>query len=59
MLKVLCLIGVAGLVALGLLTVLRAPTYTTWKLAILAGEFGHWLAGLALAVACIALAHLL
>jgi acetyl esterase/lipase len=45
-----------ALAAVSLLTVVRAPDYIwTWKLAIIAGEFGHWLvllpAGLAL-VAC-------
>jgi acetyl esterase/lipase len=34
----------AALATLGLLTVFRAPPWSPWKLAILAGEFGHWLA---------------
>jgi len=33
-----------ALFALGLLTVLRSPDWLDWKLALLAGEFGHWLA---------------
>jgi acetyl esterase/lipase len=33
-----------ALFALGLLTVRPAPPWSPWKLAILAGEFGHWLA---------------
>jgi acetyl esterase/lipase len=50
------LIILSAVVALvSLLTVVRAPDWVwTWKLAILAGEYGHWLvllpAGLALAV---------
>lgn len=44
---------VAALVSL--LTVVRAPDYVwTWKLAILAGEFGHWLVLLPLGVALLA-----
>lgn len=39
-----------GLVVLGGLTVWRAPTYGTWKLAILAGEYGHGLSLGALAL---------
>lgn len=58
MLRVLLLISALSLLALGLLTVVRAPTYNTWKLAILAGEFGHWIAGLALIVGGLALAQL-
>lgn len=40
-----------ALLALGLLTVVQAPTWAPWQLAVLAGEFGHWfaLAGLLLA----------
>ncbi|MDI1250042.1 MAG: alpha/beta hydrolase [Lacunisphaera sp.] len=43
--------------SVSLLTWVRAPNYVwTWKLAILAGEFGHWLVllplGLAAAIAC-------
>ena len=34
----------AALALLGLLTVFRSPPWSPWKLAILAGEFGHWLA---------------
>ncbi len=33
-----------GLLALGLLTVRRSPLRWNWKFALLAGEFGHWLA---------------
>ncbi|MEO6004203.1 MAG: alpha/beta hydrolase [Opitutus sp.] len=30
--------------SLGLLTVFRSPDWSIWQLALLAGEFGHWLA---------------
>lgn len=36
------------LLVLGLLTVRPSPDWSPWKLAVLAGEFGHWLAVLAL-----------
>ena len=49
----LILSAVAALVSL--LTVFRAPDYMwTWKLAILAGEFGHWLVILPLVLAVLA-----
>jgi acetyl esterase/lipase len=34
----------------GLLTLLRSPDWLNWKLALVAGEFGHWLALVALAL---------
>ncbi len=37
-----------GLLALGVLTVRRSPLRWNWKFALLAGEFGHWLALVAL-----------
>lgn len=40
-----------ALFALGLLTVRPAPPWSPWKLAVLAGEFGHWLAPLAVLLA--------
>ena len=40
-----------ALFALGLLTVRPAPPWSPWKLAVLAGEFGHWLAPLAALIA--------
>ncbi len=46
-----------GLLAVSSLTVVKAPGYTTWKLAIIAGEFGHWLALAALACAATVLVH--
>ena len=39
----LLLLAVA-LAALSLLTVFRSPPWSPWKLALLAGELGHWLA---------------
>ena len=41
-----------GLLALSLLTVLRAWNTTLWKAAIIAGEFGHYLGLVALVLAC-------
>jgi hypothetical protein len=38
-----------GCFALGLLTCVRTPDWLSWKFTLLAGEFGHWLAGAALA----------
>lgn len=58
MLRFALVVWVVGLCALGALTVVRAPNYTTWKLAILAGEFGHVLVLLALGGGCLALAQL-
>jgi acetyl esterase/lipase len=37
--------------AVGLLTVFRSPDWNLWQLALLAGEFGHWLALAAFATA--------
>lgn len=46
------LLGIAvTLLALGALTVVRAPDWSPWRLAVLAGEFGHWVALGALALA--------
>ncbi len=39
------------LFALSLLTVFRSPDWNLWQLALLAGEFGHWLAVVAFATA--------
>jgi len=41
-----------GMLALGVLTVRRSPLRWNWKFALLAGEFGHWLALGALAAGC-------
>jgi hypothetical protein len=51
---VFLLVGVV-LLALGSLTVVRSPAWAPWQLAVLAGEFGHWLALLALTLAASAL----
>lgn len=45
------LFSLAGVfLAVGSLTVLRSPDWLSWKLALVAGEFGHWAALVALAV---------
>lgn len=38
------------LTTLGFLTVFRSPDWSPWKLAVLAGEFGHWMALVAITV---------
>ncbi len=40
-----------ALALLGALTIVRSPDWSPWPLAVLAGEFGHWFALLALTVA--------
>ena len=53
--RLILLILSAVAVLVSLLTVFRAPDYMwTWKLAILAGEFGHWLVILPLVLAVLA-----
>ncbi|MCX6954504.1 MAG: alpha/beta hydrolase [Verrucomicrobia bacterium] len=39
---------------LALLTVVKSPDWSEWKLALLAGEFGHWLALLPLVIGTLA-----
>ncbi len=41
----------AGLVLLSLLTTVRSPAWAPWRLAVLSGEFGHWLGAAALGLA--------
>ncbi len=41
-------------VGLGLLTQVRAPEWAPWKLALLAGEYGHWIALLPVGVGVLA-----
>ena len=43
-----------GLLVLGLLNLVAAPAWSPWQAAVLAGEFGHWLAPLGLALAVVA-----
>jgi acetyl esterase/lipase len=50
---ILFILALAFLV-LGLLTVYPVPDWAPWKLGVLAGEFGHWLAGPAFALAAFA-----
>lgn len=47
---VLLLLIALGLVALGSLTSVKSPDWSAWKLALVAGEFGHLLAIFAFAV---------
>src|SRR5689334_13117342 len=44
MLRWFLLILAFAALALGCLTVVKAPDWSVWQLAVLAGEFGHWLA---------------
>lgn len=41
----------AGLVLLSLLTTVRSPAWAPWRLAVLSGEFGHWLGAASLGLA--------
>ncbi len=45
MFRVLLLLLAAVLALLASLTIVKAPDWSPWKLAVLAGEFGHWIAG--------------
>lgn len=44
MLRWFLLVVVSAFAALGSLTALKSPDWAPWRLAVLAGEFGHWLA---------------
>lgn len=44
MLRWLLLLVSAAAAALGLLTVIKAPAWMPWTLAVLAGEYGYWVA---------------
>ncbi len=54
MARALVLLVALGLFALGLLTVFPVPNWAPWRLGVLAGEFGQWLAALALLLALFA-----
>ena len=43
-----------AIVTLGSLTIVKSPDWSEWKLALLAGEYGHWLALLAVAIGALA-----
>ena len=43
-----------AILALALLTIVKSPDWSEWKLALLAGEFGHWLALLPVIVGVLA-----
>jgi acetyl esterase/lipase len=44
MLRASLLLLVLALAAIGLLNVIKSPAWSPWRLAVLAGEYGHWLA---------------
>lgn len=44
MFRWLLLLLVLGAAVLGSLTVVKSPDWSQWRLAVLAGEFGHWIA---------------
>ena len=48
MLRVALLLLTSSLMLLGWLNVVRTPAWLPWRLGVLAGEYGHWLALLAL-----------
>lgn len=50
MLRVSLLVLALTLFALGTLTVFKSPDWSPWRLGVLAGEYGHWLAVGALGV---------
>lgn len=51
MLRWLFLVLAVFLLALGSLNTMKTPAWIEWRLAVLAGEFGHWLALVAIVVA--------
>ena len=54
MLRWILLILALGLALLGSLTMVKSPDWAPWKLAVLAGEYGHWVALAPLLVAALA-----
>lgn len=44
MIRGILLAAAAALTALGALTVFKSPDWSPWRLGVLAGEYGHWLA---------------
>ena len=54
MLRWLLLFSALALAILGSLTVFKSPDWAPWKLAVLAGEFGHWLAVIAIGLGVVA-----
>ena len=54
MLRWLCFILAVAFVALSSLTAVKSPDWAPWKLAVLAGEYGHWVAFAPLLVAVLA-----
>jgi acetyl esterase/lipase len=54
MLRWILFTSASGCFALGLLTLVRAPDWAEWRLAVLAGEYGYAVAGLPLLIAFLA-----
>jgi acetyl esterase/lipase len=54
MLRWIFLVLALALAALGSLTVVQSPDWAPWKLAVLAGEYGHWVAFAPLLLAALA-----
>ena len=54
MLRVLLLLCAVSFVGLGSLTAVKSPDWAPWKLAVLAGEYGHWVALAPLSLAALA-----
>ncbi len=54
MIRFVLLFLAVALLVLSLLTAIMSPAWSPWRLAVLAGEFGHWLAVVALALALLA-----
>src|ERR1700690_3479535 len=54
MFRWLLLVFALALAALGSLTAAKSPDWAPWKLAVLAGEYGHWVALAPLLVAALA-----
>lgn len=54
MLRWILLILALALLALSALTAIKAPDWAPWKLAVLAGEYGHWVALAPLLLATVA-----
>ncbi len=50
MLRWILLVVAVAFTALGALTVFKSPDWSPWRLGVLAGEYGHWLAVAAMAV---------
>src|SRR4051812_10993899 len=54
MLRWILLLPTVALFALSWLTVMKSPDWAPWRLTVVAGEYGHWFAPLALLTAGVA-----